>query len=236
MLDNPLLVDEKLYAKYSLGEYIDYCQRIRRSIWGQRTIAKPVKDFFEKQFVEEMEPLFKIAQHVFDPADGRICIQYMQSDPPDGQIFDESGSPIWVECTSARDTRLDKFCIEETKQGRLTSFSGHTSADIGGSMHKGHTLAGERVEAEFVEDAAQNIRAAMCDRIEKKLSKPWLGQRNWLSVFFNDYAMPESSTDLLNITTQQVFDHYRERLVESRIGILWFVGADSWLSQHPTHA
>ncbi len=237
-----LLEKVNRHKEYSIDEYADYCADIRSRIWKQSE-GEQYRDFFEKKFVEEMEPLSKITKHFFDSSRDQIKVQFVEHDPPDGRIFlSENKQIIDVEFTTARDMRLERYCLEQNRLGNPTSTSGHTSADISGSKNRGYSLQGYPVEADSLEEFVEKLKNQTEVAIERKLLKSWNGQTNWLCITIPDYSVPVGSSDVEGWTlfkTQfsqalsQILVRFAEDLTSKRITMVWIVGFADWISAHP---
>jgi len=150
-----LISEERKHRLYSIRDYAAYCREIRQRLWNQPD-AERFRNFLEKKFVEEMKPLSKICTSFFAGKEEEVIVQYVQHDPPDGRItFRDLPEEICVEITTAKDKRLEQYCLEQNRLGNFTSSSGHTSIDIVGSRHKGYKLAGNPVEAECLEETME---------------------------------------------------------------------------------
>jgi hypothetical protein len=229
-----LLVEDKKFSLYSFDEYLRYCATIRTCFESEDdadsiALSTEFKDFFEQKFVQEMEPLAKIADLFGREQQPVARVQFVKSDPPDGRIILADGREIGIECMSARNDRLIKFALEQTRQGTITSTSGHTVDDIHGSKHRGYSIAGYAVEAEELCEKHQKTIDLLCDRMLSKIPK--LRNAQWLSVFIDEFELPDFYQARL-LLLQSVVPKFNDQLVEKGITDLFFVGNKGWLTRH----
>lgn len=244
---------ERRHKEYTLQDYIGYCKQIRTAIMSlpEEFDDRQMINFFEKDFVEEMEVLARICKHQFHGDDSGIKVQYMREDPPDGTITLASGKKIHVECTSAVDRRWENFVLEQwRKHGKLFSLSGFDGKDVQGNRKAGYSVNGMdindpqmeeySVEAEEDCDTMSKHRRHIVDKIEKKLHKAWEDRTNWLCVVVNEFMMPGGSYACMEPVLNEIVMEYSDRLRESHIAAVYFVSNNSedrgWMSFHPTAA
>lgn len=247
-----LISAERLYTQYSFAEYIAYCESIRCLFesWGvDRASADPLTvRFFEKKFIEEMEVLAKICKHQDKQGAVIATVQYMRDDPPDGILTMQSGDQIFVECTSARDSRWENFALEQReKHGKIFSLSGYEGADLSGSRASGYLLEEMKiadmgqepyfVKADEQQDVIARHRNHIACAIVKKLAKTWHPGTNWLSIFVNEFVMPGGNYGCMQSTLNDLCQQFKERLRAKHIKALYFVSNrgddEAWISFHP---
>lgn len=247
-----LISDSRRHAAYTAREYIAYCAEIRyltEELGPRRDEIKDVVAFFEKKFVEEMEVLGRICSRFFASELDEVSVQYVRNDPPDGIIRLPNGDQIFIECTSAKDSRWENFVFEQMRlHGRIISLSGFEGSDISGNRVAGYTVNGIKVDdpdvVEYLCEADEDItmverhRRHIIDKLEKKLSKDWPSRRNWLSVYVNEFAMIGGSYQIMEPTLSKLFELYRQRLRSKHIESLLFIsnkiGEDGWISMYRT--
>lgn len=227
-----LIVEDKRFALYSLDEYRDYCASIGACVRIEHgeSSSPPTAliDFFEQKFVQEMEPLAKIAD-LFCRDQPGVKVQFVKNDPPDGRIVFADGHEIGVECMSARNDRLIKFALEQARRGIFTSTSGHTVDDIQGSKHRGYSMAGYAIESEELCEKHQKAIDLICDRLRAKMPK--IRNAQWLSIFIDEFELPDLYQAKL-LLLQSVVSEFNEQLVERGLTDVFFVGNKDWLTRH----
>jgi hypothetical protein len=245
-----LIAPDRRFAVYQLHDYIRYCGNIRDAIsrLSRRCEADDVITFFEKKFVEEMEVVAKICKHRLGEWAETSTVQYMRNDPPDGIITLANREQVFVECTSARDSRWEAFVLEQMREhGRIVSLTGYEGSDLGGSRASGYTLNGVDIDdpdiQEYLVEADDDAtvisrhRTQIVERIERKLTKDWKRRTNWLSIFVNEHLMPGGYTCMRPVLTE-ICIQYRQRLKENHIQGLYFVSNrcddGAWISFHST--
>ncbi|MBA4026773.1 MAG: hypothetical protein C0473_00885 [Cyanobacteria bacterium DS3.002] len=232
-----LIALKRRHGKYTGTQYINYCNQIRdltQQLGERRVQIKDVVSFFEKKFVEEMEVLARICSRVFASELEQIQVEYVRNDPPDGIITLPNQEQIFIECTSAKDSRWEAFVLEQLRlHGRIVSLSGFDGTDILGSRNTGYTVKGLKVDdpetAEYLCEADEEIetierhRRHIIEKLEKKLSVEWQRRRNWLSIYVNEYVIVGGSYITMEPTLSELFEKYREKLRSKNIEALIFI-------------
>lgn len=247
-----LISDTRRHAVYAAREYIAYCAEIRNlteELGLRRDELKDVVAFFEKKFVEEMEVLGRICSRFFASELDEVRVQYIRNDPPDGIITLPNGDQVFIECTSAKDSRWENFVFEQMRlHGRVISLSGFEGSDISGNRVAGYTVNGIKVNdpdvLEYLCEADEEItmverhRRHIIDKLDKKLNKDWTARRNWLSVYVNEFAMIGGSYRIMEPTLLELLELYRERLRSKHIEALLFISnkidENGWISMYRT--
>lgn len=243
-----LISDESIHKEYSVKDYVSLCTEIRQLILAPKNtnIEDTAKTFFEKQFVEEMEPLSVICHHFFSESNGSMKVQYtgggaQPDNEPDGKIIfvHDFRKEICLEFTTAADRRWLNFAIEQTRNGKITSLTGHTSADITGNRLKGYQDIVNPVEAESEEQAVENQRRRIAAAIERKLQNRWINRPNWLCVVIDDITHWNNRIqEAMNPIFSDMQATYRDQLNSKYIEALCFLGyggiecGKGWLSLH----
>lgn len=245
-----LISADRRHRDYSGSEYVEYCKQIRHGLQniGDRKDQR-IKDlvsFFEKKFVEEMEVLARISSRVFANELDSIRVEYVRNDPPDGIIAPSHGESIFIECTSARDSRWETFALENQTPGRIISLSGFEGSDIVGSRNRGYALKGMNLDnpsmAEYLCEADEDVttidrhRRHIVDKLEKKLDNEWPARRNWLSIYVNEFMIVGGSYRVMEPTLSALVEAYRDKLRSKHIEALIFISnqidESGWFSFH----
>jgi hypothetical protein len=245
-----LMSDEAKYAKYSLPDFCAYRDEIaglrdNQDLRVDRDANKAFIDFYNKKFADEISPVGIICRHVFGENQEGVTVQWIKNDPPDFKIWcDSPVREIFVECTTARDRRLEQYCIEQNRIGNFTSMSGHTSAAISGSRRKGYEFEGEPVEAEFLGETVEKHCSNIEKVIQKKLGSNWQGSENWLCITVPDNEAPGWLSDVVGQKQyddgikkgiERITSTFRSELIESGISMIWLVGSLRLLVAHSVH-
>lgn len=216
-----LLSAERRYAKYSATEYIQYCRQIRESLF--HTDEEPVdKKFLERTFVDEMEPLARICEAIFEPVDDTFRVCHCDEELTDGRITCR-GKEIFVEFTCAKDHQYHRHVLQQYEKGSILPFSEYLEGNIPPRK------PGRRQPDPELSGVENHILDAI-ERIESKLDRKWPNRINWLCVVMDDVSFtPEEVGARLN----KVFDIVRTGARSSNIAELWFVGYRSLIKRFP---
>ncbi|SRR5579875_900294 len=225
---HPLLTNEAIFDWYTAKQYIEYCAAIRKAIHQNPDSPEPPDaKFFRTKFVDEMEPLAKVCQHLFGADNNESQVRCMDKPLTDGEIIARSGGEsVYVEFTSAKNHRLLDYAYSELKtKGRLISLTFFTDEDV---PHL-KTFTEDAVEAEDLGMAAKKHINSISARIAAKLEKQWPTDRtNWLCIVLDDITFwPEGIETIFD----EIYRKYRPDLLERSITELWFVG-DQSLKRH----
>ncbi|MBX3072873.1 hypothetical protein KF728_12800 [Candidatus Obscuribacterales bacterium] len=219
--ENSLVSKDKRFATYTISEYVEYCDLVRESLGATAKNCRADNDFFRRKFVDEMEILAKVCVHSFGRDRMDVWVRYLDAPLADGEIvFPDESRNFFVEITSTKDHRLIDYAVEQMKQGRLISISGHTGDDVP-RLRNG--VCDDDVEAEEDTVSYSKQRSVIERRIGKKLNKTWQDRDNWLCIVIDDLThWDELSLQSLS----QISEEFRERLRTQYISKLWFVGYD----------
>lgn len=198
-----------------------------------------------------MEVLARISVQQFGHDANEVMVQYVQHDPPDGIITLTDRTPMFIECTSARDSRWENFVLDQMrKHRRIISLSGYEGGDISGSRARGYKVKGMDITDEEVADylveadeqgeAIERHRKQIIEKIENKLGKEWLQRCNWLAVYVNEFVIPGGSYRCMAALLNEICSTYRNRLQSKHIEALLFVSNRiddaGWYSFHEMRA
>jgi len=195
----------ELHQKTPLFQYVECCEKLRGYYWKHPNLSKEEIHFFEKCFVEEIEPLGLISKNIFGDSD-KVLIQYVRrgEDPPDGIIYIDN-KEIGVEFTTSADNRLMNHVREQQKKGSIISLTGHTSKEIMGSRNKGYVHLGseaECIDTETIPNRILFIRESLDKKIKKGLKKA-----SWLCVLVDDATIPLNDSKVFHYALIQLVEH-----------------------------
>jgi hypothetical protein len=108
---HPLLLPALRYNEYSVAEFIKYCEPIRAELF-KPGVEQVDREFLEKQFVNEMEPLAKMCGHLYGSPNQQVKVRHVNEQLADGIIVPEGATQnIFVEFTAAKDFYFLKYAF-----------------------------------------------------------------------------------------------------------------------------
>lgn len=240
---NQWITGDGIRQKYSLEAYLSYCQNVRRCLWRNGDLEQPLIEFFEKQFVEEMEPLSLICNKYFSEGEKGVTVQYEPNGDktfPDGKITSDHVKEILVECVSAKS---QEELIEALRKNN--SESSQDSIPISGlpdfpKANWGQWIITGSEWSHYTKSVVAQRVLEKCDKIKlKSLTEASV----WLCVTIDAPLVSEEPAgrflDWLDCFLKEFVTEYQQALQEASIKMLWGVAkrytGEDWVKNYPVN-
>jgi hypothetical protein len=238
---NDWIPSDGIRQVYSLEDYLSYCQKIRSYLWGRMDLEKSLKVFFEKPFVEEMEPLSLICKAYFDEKEyPQVKTQYEPNGDkkfPDGKIMMGDAQEILVECVSAKGQEEFNRGLRNNNQENPEQYTSVSGLPDYPKENWGKGAIPVSKWLDYTEKALLNRINQKCKSIQEKSlagSRVWLCVTLYEPLFTGNLA--EQSLEQLNCFVQKFVTKHQQDLQGCSIEMLWLVAnrmEEDWVQGYP---